>query len=344
MEGEAGVTESLADHEYAHALASIAKGDGTPREQIEMLVAIAMRLEHKPKSPADQHHADALYDQALARCGESDRLAAARIRLRRASALSAIAAADPRYLLEARREIEGVLPVFREGTPDEAADAEMNLGVVIQSLAGLGCANIADAIMAYQRAARVFDRAHYPTEFALLHNNLATAYLSIPMSDARGAMREALAVQSFTEALRVVTLVDNPSEYAMLNNNLGNALQYARSGHPIENNLRALEAYEAALSVRNARDTPAEYANTLANKANCLRNLPDDLENPGRGNPDRLRQSRELYREAMGVFERIGDEQKAAIVRQALGEMLEELKAWEDPRTTEENHFGESRI
>ena len=103
------------------------------------------------------------------------------------------------------------------------------------------------------------------------------------MADERAKMREALAVQSFEEVLSVITLVDHPSEYAMIQNNLGNALQYASSGHVLDNNLRALTAYAEALKVRNERDTPLEYASTIANKANVLRNLPDDPDQPRSG-------------------------------------------------------------
>jgi tetratricopeptide (TPR) repeat protein len=298
------VTESLADHEFAQAIAGIERESGSPLEKTEMLVEMAMRLQHKPKSGSDLHHAVTLYERALAICADTDALLAARVRIRKATALSAIPEPGPRFLLDARGELEDALPCIGElGDPEEAAEAEMNLGVTIQALAGMGCANVGEAIMAYQRAVRVFTRERHPTEFAILHNNLATAYLSIPMSDQRAKMREALAVQSFTEALKVITLVDNPAEYAMLQNNLGNALQYAASGHPVENNLRALEAYDAALVVRNPRDTPAEYANTIANKANCLRNLPDDPENPALGNRERLRQSGELFRDALAETE-----------------------------------------
>ena len=59
----------------------------------------------------------------------------------------------------------------------------------------------------------------------------------MPATDEAGKYAEALAVQAFEEGLKVVTLIDHPSEYAMLQNNLGNALQYAASGHPVENNL-----------------------------------------------------------------------------------------------------------
>jgi tetratricopeptide (TPR) repeat protein len=340
-EGGPVVEESLAEHEYAQALASLETGDATRRDKIEMLVEIAMRLQHKPKAQADLHHAIELYDQALALCVD-EQLLGARIRLRKATALAAIADPGSRNLMEARSELEGALHELGEGAPEEVAEAEMNLGVVIQSLAGMGCANIADAIKAYQRAVRFFERESHPVEYAILHNNLATAYLSIPLSDSRENMREALAVQSFTEALKVVTVVDNPTEFAMLQNNLGNALQYARSGHPIENNLRALEAYDASLTVRNARDTPAEYANTVANKANCLRNLPDDPEEPGKGNGARLRQSGELYREALRVFELIGDSAKAAIVRDALSEVVRDLGGRIPSAAPHE--FGKSRV
>ena len=160
---------------------------------------------------------------------------------------------------------------------EEMAEIEMNLGLVLQSLASVNAAPITAAIAAYQRSLRIFDAHAYPKEYAILQNNLATAFLSIPFADERAKMREALAVQAFQEGLKVVNLIDHPNEYAMLQNNLGNALQYVSSSHSVENCLRALDAYEEALKVRTRATTPAEYANTIANYANCLRNIPDDL-------------------------------------------------------------------
>ena len=191
----------------------------------------------------------------------------------------------------------------------------------MQSLSQNGAARIQDAIQCYHRALRTFTREAYPQEFAILHNNLAIAYLSIPMSDERGKMSEALAVQSFEEVLKVINFVDHPSEYAMIQNNLGNALQYVSSSHVIENNLRALEAYDEALKVRTRRDTPLEYANTLANKANVLRNLPDDPENPGLGNAANIQKALALYREAHQIFTQFGQIGGAQIVAEALAEL-----------------------
>jgi tetratricopeptide (TPR) repeat protein len=206
----------------------------------------------------------------------------------------------------------------------------MNLGLVQQALSASGAARLHDAIQCYHRALRTFTRESFPQEFSILHNNLAIAYLSIPLSDERGKMREALAVQSFEEVLKVINLVDHPSEYAMIQNNLGNALQYASSGHSMENNLRALDAYDEALKVRNPRDTPLEYANTIANKANALRNLPDDPDRPGREGPGRGRRAslgaaHKLYCEAQRIFAALGQADHSAVVVEALTEIEREM-------------------
>ena len=203
----------------------------------------------------------------------------------------------------------------------------MNLGLTLQSLAAHNGAPITAAISAYQRALRTFDARTYPKEFAILQNNLATAFLSIPFSDERAKMREALAVQAFQEALKHITIVDHPTEYAMLQNNLGNALQYASSSHVVENNLRALEAYDEALKVRTLATTPVEYANTIANYANCLCNLPDDLERPEDGNRANLMRALVKYREASGVFADAGERHKAEVVAGVIADIEAELAA-----------------
>ena len=225
-----------------------------------------------------------------------------------------------------RAKVEAALPVLhREGGAEEVAEAEMNLGLTLQNLAALHKARIQDAIAAYQRALRTFDKHRHPKEFAILQNNLASAFMSMPFTDEKSKMREALAVGAFEEGLSVVTLIDHPAEYAMLQNNLGNALQYASSSHPVENGYRALEAYNEALKVRTANDTPGEYANTISNKANCLANLPDDPADPGRGNQDNLRAAVELYREARRIYLARGQAESAEIVAAAIQDIEADL-------------------
>ncbi|WP_407186866.1 hypothetical protein [Bradyrhizobium centrosematis] len=299
----------------------------TPTERAEMLMEIAMGLQARPQSADEINSAIELYDKALTICPPQEaRLLRGRILARKATALQAIPEQGTKSLESARFIFEDVIPLLGEiGMPEEVAEAEMNLGLCLQSLAGAGRAKITDAIAAYQRALRTFARGTHPKEYAILQNNLATAFLSMPMTDERGKMREALAVQAFEEALKVVTLVDDPVEYAMLQNNLGNALQYVSSSHVIENNLRAIEAYDEALKVRTRETMPIEYANTISNKANCLWNLPGDAEDSQVGNGMNLSMALMYYREAREIFTVHGDLGRAQIVGEALMQVEREL-------------------
>lgn len=305
---------------------AVDEAEATPAEKAEMLMEIAMGMQQKPQALDDLHAAVELYRLALDIVPNGMALLSARIQARMATALMAVPSSGDGELLAARQALEVALATLAaEGSDEEIAEGEMNLGLALQNLAGLGKARITDAISAYQRALRTFNKALHPKEFAILQNNLATAFLSVPFTDDGGKMREALAVQAFEEGLQVVSLIDHPNEYAMLQNNLGNALQYVSSSHRVENGFRALEAYDEALKVRTARDAPGAYANTIANKANCLTNLPDDPARPDDGNQANLMAGLALYEEALGIFVQVGEEEKAAIVGDAVKVLRQEL-------------------
>lgn len=264
---------TLSTAQFEAARKAVESEDARPGEKAEMLMEIAMGLQQKPKTSRQLEEAVELYQWAIEICPSAAVALRARIKARQGTAYQSLPAGGRDTLLNARDCFEESLKSLKLlGTPEEVAEVEMNLGLVTQSLAQTGVARIQDAIQSYHRALRIFTKEAYPGEFAILHNNLAIAYLSIPMTDERAKLSEALAVQSFEEVLKVVNLVDQPTKYAMIQNNLGNALQYAVSGHALENNLCALTAYEEALKVRTRRDTPMEYANTISNKANVLRN------------------------------------------------------------------------
>ena len=319
---------TLSTTQFEAALRAVEAEDATPEEKAEMLMEIAMGLQQKPKTMLQLEEAVALYQRALEICPPAAIALRARIQARQGTAYQALPNESNQSLYQARDCFEAALTSLKIlGSPEEVAEVEMNLGLVLQSLSQNGAARIQDAIQAYHHALRTFTKDSFPSEFAILHNNLAIAYLAIPMSDERAKMREALAVQSFEEVLKVINIVDHPTEYAMIQNNLGNALQYAASGHAIENNIRALEAYDEALKVRTRRDTPMEYANTIANKANVLRNLPDDASNPLSGNIESLKNAQNLYREAYKIFQDFGQSGSAEIVAETIGEIEYELNA-----------------
>lgn len=308
------------------ALRMVDEAEGSAAEKAEMLMEMAMSMQQKPREARDIEAAVQLYETALALSLDTSPLLAARIRARMATALMSIPGDDAAPLERARDELEtALLTLTGEGSDEEVAEAQMNLGLMRQNLAPLHKASIQDAISAYQRALRTFDKKAHPREFAILQNNLATAFLSISATDEKARMREALAVQAFEQGLAAVTLIDHPREYAMLQNNLGNALQYASSSHRVENGWRALQAYDEALKVRERRAAPGEYANTVANKANCLANLPDDPAAPQQGNPQHLASAIALYAESLDIFRDNGDFRKARSVEEAIQELEQDL-------------------
>ena len=293
----------------------LSEGGAPDLDRAESLVEVAFDLQRQPKSPEDLEDAIFLYEEAI-RLTDEHPLARARALAGKGAALRRMPGRGLDALVLARTAFEAALPTLSDlGDDEERAEAEMTYGLVLQALANGKRGNLSDAIAAYQRALRFFGKEAHPREFAILHNNLATAYLSMRLAPEKEGLREALAVQSFREALTVVTLIDDPGEYAMLQNNLGNALQSMRSSHPIENLARAVEAYDEALKVRTEHTTPVEHANTIANKANALMNLPDDIEAPERGNPRNLAEAVRLLLRAGEIFEANGIGDRAEIVR-----------------------------
>lgn len=294
-------------------------------QQAEALVEVAMDLQRQPKEPQDLIDAVFLYDNA-ARLAADNPLAHARAVAGKGSALRRMPGSGVADLEAAMAAFEEALPVLRQqGDPEEVAEVEMNYGLVVQALAGAGRAQLPVAIQAYHRALRTFTAGEYPREFAILHNNLATAYLSTTMMPGKEGVREALAVQSFKEALRCLSLEQDPVEYAMLQNNLGNALQATRSKHPFEHLTEAVVAYDEALKVRTAYDTPVEYANTISNKANALMNLPDDVAHPEQGNPENLSMAAGLLEQARDIFAAHHHPDRAQVVSELAASLRRDL-------------------
>jgi len=322
------IADKLHDNSLMAALLEADAVESGTRARVETLLDLSGSLQVRPRSVEELQDAVVLAEHARALAGAELPLLCARASLRIGTALKAMPGGTEE-LTAARDALETATRGLRaaHGPETEIADAEMNLGVVIQSLAGAGAARLADALACYQRALPVFTRDAHPAEYAMLQNNLATAYLAMPLVDERAQLREALAVQAFEEGLSVVTLVDHPTEYAMLQNNLGNALQAVTSSHPLDNLQRAVSAYDEALRVRNPRDTPLEYANTVANKASALSALPDDMAEPERPNTRNLATAIELLREAFTLFSDHGAPHQAEAVGMAIADTQQMLAA-----------------
>ncbi len=184
------------------------------------------------------------------------------------------------------RESEGVspriIPLYKRaidalegsGLDETRAELWLTLGMTYHELAQGGRGALVEAVKCYQQSVRVFTRARHPELFALAHNNLALAYLAMPMTDAGDALRMGVAVGSLREALKVYTCETHPERWAGAQLNLANALQYLPSAHPLDNLEEAIRLYDEILAVRGA-DDPLGRARVLASQGNALAHLGD---------------------------------------------------------------------
>ncbi|MBD2359034.1 hypothetical protein H6G41_31355 [Tolypothrix sp. FACHB-123] len=320
------MTPSMRDSVVTAAIAAIASESATTEEKIQMLIEVALGLQKRPQTTKELRSAVSLYYRGYQMCGEDYPLLKAKAQVGMARTLQRIPDVGPQLLLQAKVGYEEALPILQQlASPIEVAEAQMNLGLVLQSLVPFNLARIVDCIKAYQQALQVFTWQDYPQEYAILYNNIAIAYLSAPLASEREYIRQGLAVQSLQVALKHIQLIDHPQEYAMLQNNLGNAWQCFVSAYPLENNLKAIAAYDEALKVRNPQDTPLEYANTISNKANALCKLPDNIQQPQAGNLHNLLQSRAYYQEAWEIFSQHQQLKQAQLVSQSLNKIVAEI-------------------
>lgn len=193
-----------------------------------------------------------------------------------------------------------------EGGSDIRARAALQLGQILQEYAGGQRSPLQAAVRCYQEALRFFQRETHPLEFAFIQNNLALAYLAMPMTDAGDRLRGAIAVQALRAALSIYDPDQHPQEWTSARLNLANALQYVHSARPADHLLEAVAIYEDLLRRRDPATDPAGYARILANLSNALAHLGVFAE------------ARERLNAAAALFDQLGDETALATVRELL--------------------------
>jgi len=82
---------------------------------------------------------------------------------------------------------------------------------------------LCSAIERYQKALGACDLGNYPVSYALIQNNLGTAYLKLA-SVTNTKENLIKAIEAYKEALKVRTIETHPDGYATTQNNLGTAL------------------------------------------------------------------------------------------------------------------------
>ena len=166
-----------------------------------------------------------------------------------------------------------------------------------------------NAVPHYHSALQLVWREEAPLLWASAHANLATAYLTMPMTEASGQLRLGVAAQSLRSALKVYTPEEYPEQWASVQLNLANSLVYTPSSHQGDNLVEAVELYEAVLAARDRDTDPLGRARVLANQGNVLAHL---------GAFDQAKAK--LY-EARFLFEELGDHDSVRTVRGVLDEI-----------------------
>ena len=199
---------------------------------------------------------------------------------------------------------------------DDAEDLRIARAELHLALAGLLHEQAVDrpellnnAVPHYHSALQLVWREEAPLLWASAHANLATAYLTMPMTEASSQLRLGVAAQSLRSALKVYTPEEYPEQWASVQLNLANSLVYTPSSHQGDNLVEAVELYEAVLAARDRDTDPLGRARVLANQGNVLAHL---------GAFDQAKAK--LY-EARFLFEELGDHDSVRTVRGVLDEI-----------------------
>lgn len=162
----------------------------------------------------------------------------------------------------------------------EATDLKVNLaevhlhtGMLAHEEAVESGAPFGEAVSHYLKVLQYVEQDSAPYLWASAHLNLATAYLTSPMTEASDHLRSGVAVLSLRSALEVFTKEDYPEQWASTTINLANALVYVQSNKQGDNLVEAVEKYEEVLELRGIDTDPIGRARLLANQGNALAHL-----------------------------------------------------------------------
>jgi len=216
-----------------------------------------------------------------------------------------------------------------EGLRVARAELHLSLAQLLHGQAGDRPDLLSRAVPQYHSALQLVLRDEAPLLWAAAHANLATAYLTMPMTEASGQLRLGVAAQSLRSALKVYTPEDHPEQWASVQLNLANSLVYTPSSHQVDNLVEAVNLYEGVLATRDRAVDPMGRARVLANQGNVLAHLGD------------FDQAKAKLYEARFLFEELGDHDAVRTVRGVLDEIARERAL---ARTDSDEHPNPSPI
>jgi tetratricopeptide (TPR) repeat protein len=174
----------------------------------------------------------------------------------------------------AARESDAMIRGLPLSAPRELrAELQVSRALARQVLAGGDKGALLAVVADLTEAVKILREDTHPEMFATINEQLALAYLMMPMNDEADRIRLGVAVTSLRAALRVFTPETHPVAWASAQLNLANALQYLPSVHQEQNLDEAVHLYEEVLSYRDENVDPVGVARVLLNQGNALGHL-----------------------------------------------------------------------
>ncbi len=212
----------------------------------------------------------------------------------------------------AATEADSAIRALPLSAPTELrAELQVARALARQELAGDNKGALLAVVADLTEAVKVLREDTHPELFAVINQQLALAYLMMPMGDDGDRIRLGVAVTSLRAALRVFTPQTHPGAWATTQVNLANALQYLPSAHQESNLDEAVQLYEEVLSYRDEAVDPVGVARILTNQANAL------------GHLGVLDDATERLDRARGLFASAGDEGGVQAVDELFAEVAE---------------------
>jgi tetratricopeptide (TPR) repeat protein len=172
------------------------------------------------------------------------------------------------------READAMIRALPLSCPRELrAELQVARALARQALAGTDKGALLAVVADLTEAVKILREDTHPEMFATINEQLALAYLMMPMNDEADRIRLGVAVTSLRAALRVFTPETHPVAWASAQLNLANALQYLPSVHQEQNLDEAVHLYEELLAYRDENVDPVGVARVLLNQGNALGHL-----------------------------------------------------------------------
>ncbi|AKE65423.1 Argininosuccinate lyase [Microcystis aeruginosa NIES-2549] len=163
--------------------------------------------------------------------------------------------------------------VFSQGKAEEVAviaGVIQNLCISIRQFPLRSRANNLEiAITGYQTILEVLTRDAFPYDWAIIQNDLGSAYIYRIRGERERNLE--LAIAAYNLSLEVYTRDAFPYDWAIIQNNLGTAYLYRIRGERANNLELAITAYNLSLEVYTRENFPEQWARSKHNLGNAYR-------------------------------------------------------------------------